>query len=64
MILCAITPPVTLGGKAGVFDIITVDFRFRINRIANIRHLIIFSLYFLYWLALGRFVTEFASFDR
>ena len=40
MTLCAITEPDVPGGKARVLDIITVDLRFRKDRIANICHLI------------------------
>lgn len=65
MTLCAITPPVTLGGKVGVFDIITVDLRFRRSRIANIRHLINLSPLFPVLAGLVPFRdNEFARFDR
>ena len=40
MTLCAITEPGVPGGKARIFDIITVNLRFRKDRIANICHLI------------------------
>ena len=65
MTLCAITPPVTPGGKARIFDIIRVDLRFRKNRIANIRHLINLVPLFPVLAGLVPFSSnEFDVFDR
>ena len=40
MTLTAITAPMTPGGKARLFDLVTVNLDLKKDRIANIRHLI------------------------
>ena len=65
MTLCAITAPNTPGGRARIFDIITVDLRLRKDRIANILYLINLSPLFTVLTGLVPFsVNEFAVFDR
>jgi hypothetical protein len=65
MTLCAILVPDTPRSKARIFDIVTVDLRFRKSRIANIRYLINLSSLFPVLASLVPFsVNEFEVIDK
>ncbi|KAF8695002.1 hypothetical protein AX14_001918 [Amanita brunnescens Koide BX004] len=65
MTLCAILVPDTPRSKARIFDIVTVDLRFRKSRIANIRYLINLSSLFPVLASLVPFsVSEFEVIDK
>ncbi|KDR72787.1 hypothetical protein GALMADRAFT_252049 [Galerina marginata CBS 339.88] len=65
MTLAAITPPDSQGGKPKVHDLISLDLRWKKDRIANIRHLINLSTILPQLTELVRFpVDDFERFER